>query len=118
LAEARSSSTTKTPADHVTDLRELVVGYAKQETVDPLKTLGHYLGFGAGGSLLVGAGCSLLLLGILRGLQTLDVFNDPAELDGGTWSFVPYMITGTVAAGMIGLAIWGVSRNAGERGRT
>ncbi len=118
MADARSSTTPKKPGDHVADLRELVVGYAKQETVDPLKTLGRYMGYGAGGALVIGIGCSLLLLGLLRGLQTIEIFNEPTEPYGGTWSFVPYVATAIVAVGMIGLAVWGISRNSGDRDRT
>lgn len=68
---------TKTPAEIVGEFRELVVGYAKQETIDPLKRLGRYLGFGLGGALALGLGVLLLLLALLRGLQELDVFTEP-----------------------------------------
>ena len=118
MAEPRPATRPKTPADHVVELRELVVGYAKQETIDPLRTLGRYLRFGAGGAALIGFGCWFLLLGLLRGLQTIELFNDPTELSGGTWSFVPYVITVLVAAGMIGLAVWGIARNTGDGNRS
>jgi hypothetical protein len=96
----------KTPADHVTELRDMVVGYAKQETVDPIRALGRYVGMGSVGSLFVGTGCALLLLGLLRGLQTIHFFNEPGEPHGGTWSFLPYVITLAVAAAMVGLSLW------------
>ena len=100
----------KTTADHVEDLRDLVVGYAKQETIDPLRSLQRYAGWGAGGSLCIGAGCIFLLLALLRGLQSIDALVDPSEPWGGTWSFVPYLATVIVGAGMIGLAAYGISR--------
>ena len=53
-----------------TELWELTVAYAKQETVDPLKGLGRYLGYGLSGSLVFGFGSVLLLLSFLRALQT------------------------------------------------
>ncbi|HKY14465.1 MAG TPA: hypothetical protein VJM33_06035 [Microthrixaceae bacterium] len=105
-----ATGTPRTTADHVEDLRDLVVGYAKQETVDPLRALQRYAGFGAGGSLCVGSGCVFLLLALLRGLQSIDALVDPSEPWGGTWSFVPYLVTAVVGAGMIGLAILGISR--------
>ena len=40
----------------VRELRELVVAYAKQETVEPIKGLGRYVGFGLGAGILIGLG--------------------------------------------------------------
>lgn len=80
----------------VSDLKDLVVGYAKQETVDPLKTLGRYLGYGLAGSIAIGGGLILLLLALLRGLQELTVFNDPSLTGDSIWSWTPYAITAAV----------------------
>jgi len=100
----------KKPGEHVADLKELVVGYARQETIDPLKNLGRYLGWGVGGSIAVGIGSLLLLLALLRGLQSIDVFNHVGEVDGGTWSFVPYLATAIAAFILIGLAVFAIVR--------
>jgi len=81
------------PIAQVTELKDLVVAYAKQETVDPLKTLKRYLAFGLSGALSIGVGLSFGLLALLRGLEEFDIFNDPASPEGGTWSFVPYLVT-------------------------
>ncbi|MHB1138701.1 MAG: phage holin family protein [Microthrixaceae bacterium] len=80
----------------IADFKDLVVAYAKQETIDPLRTLGRYLGFGVAGSVVIAVGLGLLLLALLRGLQQIELFNDPLQLDGGTWSWAPYLITGAV----------------------
>lgn len=101
-----TASAKRTPAEHVNELKDMVVGYAKQETIEPLAALKRYVGFGSLGSLLVGIGCAFLLLGMLRGLQTIEFFNDPTQPYGGTWSFLPYVITLTVALIMIGLSVW------------
>jgi hypothetical protein len=100
----------------VNELKELVVTYARQETVDPFKTLGRYLGFGAGGALLIGAGWIFALLALLRGLQTIDIFNDPAETTGGRWSWVPFALT--AVAGIVVAALYGrlVAVRMGENG--
>ncbi|MFV0315558.1 MAG: phage holin family protein [Microthrixaceae bacterium] len=90
-------------ATQVRDLRDLVVRYAKQETIDPLKTLGRHLGFGIAGSLLLGIGWVFALLALLRGLQRISFFNDTAAPDGGTWSWLPYLIVGVVGAVVAGL---------------
>ena len=50
------------PTDHrtpplpqlITELRDLVVNYVKQQTLVPLQQLGRYIGFGLAGSLLLG----------------------------------------------------------------
>jgi hypothetical protein len=86
------------PLAQATELKDLVVAYAKQETVDPLKTLKRYLSFGISGALMIGIGLCFGLLALLRGLQEVEVFNDPLEVDGGTWSWAPYAITGVVGA--------------------
>jgi hypothetical protein len=93
----------KGPGDHVDELKQLVIGYARQETVDPLKSLGRYLGFGIAGSVLVGVGVSMSLLGILRLLQSLDVFADDGPAPGAM-SLIPYAVTLLVGAIVIGLS--------------
>lgn len=52
------------------ELIEFVKAYAKQETVGPLKGAGRWIGFGAAGAACLGLGLSLLLLGLLRVLQS------------------------------------------------
>jgi hypothetical protein len=72
----------------VTELRDLVVTYVKEQTLVPLKSLGRYIGFGIAGSLLLGFGVVFLGMSCLRVLQT--------ETDGtfdGDWSWVPYVLT-------------------------
>jgi hypothetical protein len=78
---------------------DLVKRYAKQETLDPLRGVGRWLAFGAAGSLLLGIGLLLLLLSLLRALQfETDVF-------GGSWNWVPYLITLVVTVGITVLAL-------------
>ena len=101
------STARKAPADHVNELKTLVVDYAKQETVEPLKALGRYLGFGMSGSLLIGAGLSMMLLGLLRALEHVGYFVRRAAEHGGRWSFLPYLIT--IAAGLAVIAVAGVT---------
>jgi Putative Actinobacterial Holin-X, holin superfamily III len=96
----------KGPATQVAELKDLVVGYAKQETVDPLKTLGRYLGFGFAGSAAIGLGLFLLLLALLRGLQQIEFFNEPGEATGGAYSWAPYFITGLVGTLMAVGFLW------------
>ncbi|HOT80873.1 MAG TPA: phage holin family protein [Microthrixaceae bacterium] len=103
----------KGPAEHVAELKDLVVGYARQETWDPLKTLGRYVGFGVGGGVAIGLGCVFLLLGLLRGLQSWDA------LDGtGAMSLIPFAATVLAAAVMIGLAVFGITKDDTKKKET
>lgn len=94
----------KSTTQILTELWELLQAYAKQETVDPLKTLGRYLGWGVGGSMLLGLGVFFLGLSGLRALQTeTDVFE-------GTWSWVPYLIVALALVLVAALAGWAGAR--------
>jgi hypothetical protein len=84
----------------VSDLWQLVVAYFKQETIEPIKGLGRFVGFGLAGSLAVGLGAVLLVLGILRLLQT-----ETGDAFDGNFSVVPYLVALVVAGAGAGLAI-------------
>ncbi len=86
------------PMAEATEFKDLVVAYAKQETVEPLRNLGHDLAFGIAGALCIATGLLFGLLALLRGLQELSVFNDPSEVAGGRFSWVPYTIVAVVGA--------------------
>ena len=90
------------------ELFQLVVGYANQETLDPVKNLGRFLGLGMAGALLGSLGAVLLLLGTLRLLQT-----ETGDTFDGNWNFVPYVVvlavSGAIAAGAM------KARNRGQR---
>lgn len=94
----------KSVSDIVRELWELAQAYAKQETVDPLKNLGRYLGFGLGGSVLVAVGGCMLSLALLRFLQTLDAFES-------SWSFAPYLIVLVVLGVVVGLIGRSIARS-------
>lgn len=95
------------------ELKDLVVAYAKQETVEPIKGLGRFIAFGVAGSLLLATGLLLLVLALLRVLQA-----ELADVFDGNWSFAPYLITlviCTVVAGMAGRSIGAAKRRKGGR---
>src|SRR5437763_270285 len=81
----------------IAELRELVVAYAKQETIEPFKGLGRQLAFGLAGSMALGIGAIFGAIAILRALQTEtgDTFN-------GRASWAPDLIT-VVALGLGGI---------------
>jgi len=84
----------------VQDLGKLVVAYVKQETVEPIKGLRRFVAFGLAGSVAVGMGGFLLILGLLRLLQ-----NETGSAFDGNFSAVPYLISFLVAAGAAGAAV-------------
>jgi uncharacterized BrkB/YihY/UPF0761 family membrane protein len=75
------------PLESAQEAQQMLVAYAKQETIDPLKDLGWYLGWGLGGAVSIFLGVMFLALGLLRGLQQLETFDD------GFWTVIPYTIT-------------------------
>lgn len=60
----------KTPKRQAEDLKDLVVAYAKQETLEPIKQSARYVRNGVGGALVIAAGVAFFAIGTLRLLQT------------------------------------------------
>ncbi len=87
------------------ELLHLVIGYAKQETVDPIKGLGRFLAFGLAGALVGSVGLVLLLLGGLRLLQT-----ETGSAFGGRRTWIPYVLVVIASAAIAGGALKGRSR--------
>ncbi len=84
----------------VGDIVDYVKAYAKQETIGPLKGAGSWLGFGAAAALLFSIGVVLLLVGLLRLLQT-----EWTRSATGSLSWLAYLITLLVAVAVIAVAI-------------
>jgi uncharacterized membrane protein len=84
----------------VGDIVDYVKAYAKQETLGPLKGAGAWLGYGAAAALLLGIGLVLLLVGLLRLLQT-----EWTRSATGSLSWLAYLITLLVAVVVIAVAI-------------
>ncbi len=79
----------------------MLVTYAKQETIEPLKTLGGYLAWGIAGSMCMALGAIFVGFGTLRFFQTqFDTFDG-----GGIGSVVPYVAAFVVLAILIGLFV-------------
>ena len=86
----------------------LVKEYARQETLGPLRGAGRWIAFGAIGSILLGFGSALVVLGLLRVLQ-----NDTGDAFDGRWmSLLPYLIALIVAGAVIGLAVSRISKKS------
>ena len=99
------------------ELQQLVVDYGKQETVDPIKNLGQYLGAGIAGRAVIGTGISLILRAVLRILQWIGTEeNEAGDITGGTFngdlSYLPYFIVAILAALIVGGFVWAVQGRA------
>jgi hypothetical protein len=89
----------------VGDVVEFVKEYAIQETVGPLKGAGRWIGYGAGGAALLGLGIMLVMLGLLRAIQS--------EWDGvalGGTSWIPYAIVLVVTAAIIVIVLMRINK--------
>ncbi len=84
------------------EFSELVVTYAKQETVDPIRDVGRYVGWGFAGALLIATGGVMLTLAALRAIQT-----ETGRHLHGDLTWVPYV--GGILLAMVGAA-WSLSR--------
>jgi hypothetical protein len=100
------------PQETIRELRELVVAYAKQETVEPLKGLRRYALAGIAGAFLMGLGFVFLAIGGLRALQ-----DETSTTFTGNWSWAPYGIV-VFGSGVLAGLVWsarGKRKSKGDR---
>ena len=82
------------------EFKDLVVAYAKQETLDPLKVVVRFVIWGVLGALMLGLGVGLLTLAILRVLQ-----GELGDHLSGSLSWVPYAGGLLFVVAVAGLAV-------------
>jgi hypothetical protein len=82
--------------DSIAELFELVKTYAEQETLGPLRGAGRWLGLGCAAAAVLGLGLTLLMLGLLRLLQT-----EWESAATGRLSWLPYLIVLVVLVGIM-----------------
>lgn len=83
---------------------DLVKEYAKQETLTPLRGAGRWLALGSAGAIFLGLGLSLILLGLLRFLQTEFTAFD------GAFSWVPYVLVLVVCLVLAAMSLARIKR--------
>ncbi|MCU1504570.1 MAG: hypothetical protein JWM12_3924 [Ilumatobacteraceae bacterium] len=90
---------------------KLVKDYVRQETIGPLRGAGKWLALGAVGAVLLGFATALLVLGVLRLLQT--EFHTSFR---GQWThIIPYVVAAAVAIGVIGIAASRIGKKSLEK---
>jgi len=104
---ARANERAKKAEDaSVGEVIDFVKAYALQETVGPLKGAGRWLGFGVGGALALGFGLLLMLVGLLRLLQT-----EWERSATGSLSWLAYLITLVVAAVLLAVTVLRIKKS-------
>jgi hypothetical protein len=94
----------------IQEVVDYVKQYALQETVGPIKNAGRWLGFGVAGAFALGIGFSLVLLGVLRLIQT-----EWDRVARGSLSWIPYLITLVVAGLIIWITVSRINKSSLER---
>jgi hypothetical protein len=89
---------------------DLVLDYAKQETLGPVKGLARFVAFGITGSFFLAIGVVILLVGMLRALQT-----ETGSTFTGKLSWLPYVITAGAAVIVASVAGWRVTKGVAAR---
>jgi len=92
------------------DAFQLTVDYLKQETVEPLRGLGRFLYMGIAGSFFLAGGILLILIGVLRLLQT-----ETGTALTGDFSWVPYAVVVVLGIAIIGVAAWRITAGPGQQ---
>jgi len=108
LSGAMTPMAEQSIGDRIKEVWDMVVAYAKQETIDPLRTIGRYVAYGIGGMAVITLGVVLLGFSLLRGLQEIDAFD-------GFWKWVPYLILVIVFGGLTAIAFKQISRPSGAK---
>jgi hypothetical protein len=90
----------KSMAAEISELKDLLVRYAKQETIEPLKGVVRFLAWGVAGSVLLSLGAVLLGVGVLRVIE-----DEAAPHLTGNLSWIPYVVVFVYAGLIIGLCV-------------
>ena len=111
MVDAPQSGNSNSRADErgvsIAELVDLVKTYAEQETLGPLKGAGRWLGLGTAAAAVLGLGLTLLMLGLLRLIQT-----EWESVTTGSLSWLPYLIVLVVAAGLLLITVSRINKKS------
>ena len=105
MADETTPASARRDAASLGEVIETVKGYARSETIGPLKGAGRWIGMGAAGAACLGIGLSLMLLGLLRMLQT-----ESFGFSTDHYSWANYLIVLVVCGILIGLTVWRINK--------
>jgi hypothetical protein len=91
----------------IAELVELVKTYARQETLGPLRGAGRWLALGSAGAAVLGLGLTMLVLGLLRMLQT-----EWDSVTTGAMSWLPYLIVLLVVVALLLITVTRISKKS------
>lgn len=94
----------------VRELVDLVILYAKQQTLGPIKELGRWVLYGLLGAVCVAIGFLFIALGLLRAIQT-----EAGHHLTGLWSWVPYFVVVVFLGVVIALLVRRISHGPGSK---
>lgn len=92
------------PKVKLAELYNLVVNYARQQTIEPIRGVGRWLVFGLIAAVLMSIGLVLGALGFLRLIQTTAIG------ESNSWSWTGYLITITACIAVGWLAVSRIRR--------
>lgn len=98
---------TQSPSEQFADTVQMVKAYAKQETLDPVKTAGKWIAFGLVGAVCIGLATALLTLGLVRMVQT----EWPGTFGGRWTSLLPYLFGFVLCLVVAGLALMRINKD-------
>ena len=101
----QAAKANQTDEASVGEIIDYVKAYAKQETLGPLKGAGAWLGWGTAAAVSLGLGLTLLLIGLLRLLQT-----EWERSATGSLSWLSYLIVLIVAAIVLALTLMRIKK--------
>ena len=91
------------------EIKSLAFTYIKEETFGPLKDLGRFVLWGSIGSLFVGFGTTLLLIGALRFLQ------EQFKVLDGSLSWIPYLVVVVLGLFVVATSLLRVVKGTAKR---
>ena len=94
-------------AEDSVDVVDVVVGYVKQETLEPLRGIGRWIVVGTIASSMISIGLVMTLLGALR--LSRDLTDSAFD---GMWSFAPYLIVFVLGLVCIGATLTRVKKRS------
>ena len=86
---------------------EFVKTYARQETLGPLRGAGRWLALGTAAAVVLGLGLTMIMLGLLRLLQT-----EWKRSSEGQLSWLPYLIVLVVVVGLMLITVTRISKKS------